>query len=106
MDGFGPCHPCQDQDGNTPLFFAVNLSPGPRRKATAKATATATAKAKATAKALLDKGANVDAKNKWGETPLAAAMPFPGLRHLLETSKNHGADANAKYKLSTVTVGW
>ena len=71
---------CQDQDGNTALFFAMQApisdnGEDPR---------------KATALALLKRGAHVDARNKWGDTPLVASQG--SLRSLLV---KYGADERA-----------
>jgi ankyrin repeat protein len=74
---------CQDQDGNTALFFAVSLH-------NANQMANHSGE-KATVQALLKRGAHLDAKNKFGETPLMVAQRT--LRNLLV---KHGGKENAK----------
>lgn len=73
----------QDQDGNTALFFAVSLH-------NANQMANHSGE-KATVQALLKRGAHLDAKNKFGETPLMVAQRT--LRNLLV---KHGGKENAK----------
>lgn len=74
------------QGGNTPLHYAVD------------------GRCVATVQALIDSGADVNAVNGSGLTPLHKAASVPGLEEVVKALLGGGADPNKKTSIGTVTA--
>ncbi|EED16283.1 skeletrophin, putative [Talaromyces stipitatus ATCC 10500] len=74
------------QGGNTPLHYAVD------------------GRSVATVQALLASGADANATNGSGITPLHKAVAIPGLEELVEAMLKGGADPNKKTSIGTVSA--
>jgi len=70
-----------DKDGNTPLHVASGCGTGVARLDLVEA--------------LLAKGARVDPRNRWGDTPLLAVAAAAGGQDLMTLLLSHGADIKA-----------
>ncbi|KAI7968091.1 hypothetical protein EIK77_007846 [Talaromyces pinophilus] len=84
LDGGAKATAKTRQGGNTPLHYAVE------------------GRSVATIQALLEAGANPNATNGSGVTPLHKAVAIPGLEEIVEVLLKGGADPNKKTSFGTV----
>ncbi|GAM38537.1 hypothetical protein TCE0_033r09331 [Talaromyces pinophilus] len=84
LDGGAKATAKTRQGGNTPLHYAVD------------------GRSVATIQALLEAGANPNATNGSGVTPLHKAVAIPGLEEVVEALLKGGADPNKKTSFGTV----